>query len=487
MARQAKSSPKIGWLFVGIVLLLAGAILINLYYDKEMSVRIAESINIDNGDTKINWNNYPTTDIELSTPLTISESGTYHLTGYAKDAPVIINAADDAVVRLILDNIVIKNSTAPAIICYSADDLVVETVGENILEDGKAYSDQYDEDVKGVIYSKADLTFAGDGVLRIIANYQDGIVSKDDLKFDGGTYQIKAADDGIRGKDSVYVVSGNFNIDAGGDAIKSTNETDAGKGFIAIKDGDFMIEAGDDGIHAFRQLIIEGSNIEIAQSYEGLEAQNIIINNGKISIFALDDGMNAGGGNDDQADKNPFKADSNCILTVNGGEIYINASGDGIDSNGYIYFGGGNVVVDGPTNNGNGALDSGLGITMNGGTVVAVGASGMAVDLGQESSIYNISVYFSAFQPAGTKLEIRNTSGETIISHTSAKAFNHLAAGSENFEPGEAYIIYINGEKYKEFIILDITTTVGEGENNGQPGFQPDPNMPRPNDAPERN
>lgn len=515
MARKLNLDSK--WLIFLVIIAAVVGTTIYMNRDHELTDanKIENTISADNGDLKINWERYPTTDIELTESLDITESGTYHLTGTLTDGVITIDAGD-GVVRLILDGATIKNSTGPAIACYSADDLVIELTGESTLEDGTTYSSTYDEDVTGAIYSKADLTFQGDGTLNLTANYQDGIVSKDDLKFNDGTYDIVANDDGIRGKDSVYIVAGNFTVKSAADAIKSTNETDAGKGFVMIEngtfnltasakaikatnsiliyngsftidsyddaihsnnyigiiDGGFAISAGDDGIHADKELIIDGGNIVIAKSYEGLEAQAITINGGNLSIVSFDDGLNAGGGADESANNrpgaNPFDADTDCVLAINGGELYVNAAGDGVDSNGYLYFNGGTVVVDGPTNNGNGALDSGAGITMSGGTVIAVGASGMAETLGSNSTVYNASIYFSSTQPAKTLIEIKDSAGDIIINHTSAKTFNHLAVGSEQFQLGETYTIYLNGEKYQTFTISSITTMVGNGNTNQQ-------------------
>jgi len=515
------------WLLIGGVAAtaLVAALIINFSYtdtDTDTASEVANTITTDNGDLKINWDRYPTYDVELTGTYSITQSGTYHLTGSISDGSTIIKA-NDGVVRLILDNVTIKNSTGPAIACYSADDLVIELAGENTLADGATYSSDYDTDVTGAIYSKADLTFQGSGTLDLTANYQDAIVSKDDLKFNSGTYNITAIDEGIRGKDSVYIVDGSYTIASGGSAIASTNETDKGKGFVMIENGDFTLTAGakgikavnsiviydgtfainstddavhsnnyigiisgnlslsssDDGIHADRELIIDGGNITVAQSYEGLEAQAITINGGEISVTASDDGLNAGGGTDSSSQNrpgaNPFNSDEACILTIAGGNIYVNASGDGIDSNGYVYFNGGTVVVDGPTNNGNGALDSGISIEMNGGTVIAVGASGMAETLGQNSNVYNASIYFSTTQAAGTTVEIKNSAGATIISHTSAKTFNHMAVGTEQFTPGETYTVYVDGTNYTTFTISGVTTTVGNSNTNqyNMPGGGP--------------
>ncbi len=52
-----------------------------------------------------------------------------------------------------------------------------------------------------------------------------------------------------------------------------------------------------------------------------------------------------------------------CISRVRGGTLWVDASGDGLDSNGGLYVTGGTVTVCGPTSGGDGALDySGDGI-----------------------------------------------------------------------------------------------------------------------------
>lgn len=509
------------WYFIfGLVLVavLVLAVILNENYSSDTSI-VEGNIAVDNGDLKINWERYSSYEVELKESLVITNSGTYHLTGSLNNGNVIINVRD-GYVKLILDNVTIKSANGPAISCLEADDLVIELVGKNDLEDSSKYTD-LDEDISGAIYSKADLTFEGSGILNLVANYQDGIVSKDDLKFNSGTYIISAVDDGIRGKDSVCIIDGNFKVETKADAIKSTNETTNGKGFILIENGSFELKAsakgikavnniiirdggfkitstddgihsnnyiglyggkieissGDDGIHADKKIIIDSSVVDIKKSYEGIEAQAITINSGEVSIVANDDGMNAGGGADASSNNrpgaNPFDADVNCVLTINGGKIYINAAGDGIDSNGYLYINGGDVVVDGPTNSGNGALDSGAGIFMTGGTVVAVGASGMAETLGTSSSVYNASIYFSSTQIAGTVVTIKDADNKTIISHASKKTFNHMSVGTEAFVPGQTYTIYIDGVKYQSFTISSITTTIGNNNSNQNMGPGP--------------
>ena len=519
------------WLlaFVAIVLVLVLAIFLNIEHTDNTATNIINTIDIDDGDTKINWSRYTPEEIELTESLKITKPGIYHLTG-SLEGSISVNVLKEDPVRIILDNVTIKNESGPAIACYEADDLVIELIGENLLEDGSYYSADYDEDVTGVIYSKADLTFQGDGVLGLVANYQDGIVSKDDLKIKSGTYNIVANDDGIRGKDSVYILNGDFMIVAKADAIKSSNENIQGKGFVLIEDGEFSIKASakgikatnsilikggnfiidsyddavhsnnyigikdgsfeissnDDGMHADKELIIDGGTVDVKKAYEGLEAQAITINGGKISLETNDDGINAGGGADESSANRVgagvFDMNTDCVLTINGGEVYVNASGDGVDSNGYLYFNGGTTIIDGPTSNGNGALDSGSGIIMNGGEVIAVGASGMAETLGSTSNVHNISVYFTSTLSSGTEIVIKNSHDEVVLSHTAAKTFNHLSAGTTKFELGSTYTIYIDDEEYEEFTISEITTVIG----NTNSGFGPNSDQDKPQAPPDR-
>lgn len=517
MARDSR------WLIILVIILLVviATCIMNIEHDPNIAARLDAALDIDDGDLGIDWSHYQTTDVELSSSLELTKSEVYHLTGTLYDGNLSIKPDQNATIKLILDNATIESQDGPAITCYDGDDLVIELIGDNYISDGSDYASDYDEDATGAIYSKADLTFTGDGSLTLAANHADGIVSKDDLTFRSGTYHISSADDAIRGKDSVRIAGGNFTIDSVADAIKSTNDTDQGKGFILIEGGNFNltagdkgfqttksilihdgnfaintnddsvhsdnyisiaggtfnIGAGDDAIHANRELTISGGDIVIAKSYEGIEAQKITIADGNINVKSTDDGINAGGGADQSAtnrpgQKDPFAADENCILSINGGSLYINASGDGIDSNGWLYINGGTTIVDGPTNDGNGALDAGLGIIANGGELIALGSSGMAEAPSQASAINSIGAYLNQTYLAGTNIEIRNQNGDTIISYTSAKTFSHITIASPTFQLGETYTIYLDGEKYSDFTIAGIVTTLGSGNKNAPPSGQ---------------
>ena len=115
--------------------------------------------------------------------------------------------------------------------------------------------------------------------------------------------------------------------------------------------------------------------------FEALQIEGITKNDGgTVFVTASDDGSSAMSGRMFGASDT---TDSSLpTLKISGGTLYVNADGDGLDSNGDLIVEGGNIIVDGPTNSGNGALDSGSenggSIVCNGGTILAIGASGMA-------------------------------------------------------------------------------------------------------------
>lgn len=530
---------------------------------------IEMNIELDDGDEKINWDNYQNIDYPLTDSITLTEEGVYNLTGTIHDGLITIRTNGN--IKLILNNVNITNSSGPAIFIENAEDVVIETGANtiNYLEDGKTYSG-YEEDEIGTIFSHDDLTLTGEGTLVIISNHEDAIVSKDDLKITSGTYEITAEDDGIRGKDSVYIQNGNFHIKSNGDGIKSTNDTDSEKGYVYIENGKFNIEAGldgiqaetkllvqdgtfeittgggssnastgnswgmwnrgyqtsqitsdsakgmkagsnlvieggsftidssddaihsndtiglknatfvitsgDDGIHADTEIIIDSGNIDIQKSYEGIESAKITINGGEISVISSDDGINIAGGNDSSAmgrpGENHYSSNTNNILTINEGTIYVDASGDGIDVNGSAYMNGGTVKVDGPSDSGNGALDYDNVFVINGGTLYAGGVSGMAQGVSSSSSIYNVMISFPSRYSSDTEISIVDSNENTILSYQSDKTFDFLVIASPLLEKGETYTIQVNGADYQTFTVSSITTQIGNigGISGSRPG-----------------
>lgn len=250
--------------------------------------------------------------------ITITDEGTYLLTGSLSDGQVIVDA-DDKKVQLVLDSVNINCDTSAALYVKAADKVFVTLASdsENSLSNTSDFVAIDDNNIDAVIFSKDDLTLNGSGTLTVTAKYGHGIVSKDDLVITSGTYQITAAKHALSGKDSVRIADGVLTLDAGTDGIHSENTDNDAKGFIYIANGDISITAdsdgfdaeetlqldggnievaaGDDGLHADGDLIITDGTINVTKSYEGLEGMTVTVEDGNISVVSSDDGINAAG------------------------------------------------------------------------------------------------------------------------------------------------------------------------------------------------
>ncbi|WMJ84765.1 hypothetical protein ACS3UN_05480 [Oscillospiraceae bacterium LTW-04] len=137
-----------------------------------------------------------------------------------------------------------------------------------------------------------------------------------------------------------------------------------------------------------------------------------------------DDGINAAG-SDSSGDSfgKPGTANSNCNVTITGVTITVNAAGDGLDSNGILTIEGGFVIVNGSTSNGNSALDYDNSSTITGGTLIAIGSSGMAQAPGSDSTQPVLSITFSEMQKDDTVVNLTDKAGNLILSFVLKSAF----------------------------------------------------------------
>ena len=272
--------------------------------------------------------------------VTITEAGVYIISGTAKDVSIIVDAADDAKVQLVLENANITNADSPCIYVKNADKVFVTTASgsENTLTVSGSFTADGDTNTDAVIFSKDDIVLNGEGKLNI-SSTDNGISGKDDIKITGGTIIISCTADAVEANDSISVADGNITINTQKDGFHAENDEDNTQGSIYISSGTFDITAGSDGIQATTTLVIDGGTFNIS-SAEGLEATNVTINDGSITISASDDGINA---------SRKSTAQSVCV-TINGGNIKITmgqGDTDGIDSNGDLYITGGTVDITG--------------------------------------------------------------------------------------------------------------------------------------------
>jgi len=498
------------------------------------NVKSGEKLDVDThySEQDLSWDTSSETAIDLSNPtatdgvtvedgtLTITKAGTYKLSGEYQ-GQIKVETADSDAVRLVLDNANITNSSGAALNVVNADEVILYSASgtTNTISDGADYTATGEDDPDAVVYSKADLTIAGEGTLKVNGNHEDGIHTSDGLVIASGTLEVNAANTGIKGKDYVDILGGTINVTAQQDGIKSTNDTDEGKGWTRLSNGTVTVNAGDDGFKASRVVEISGGSLTVEQSDEGIEAQYINVSGGDVNVTSADDGMNAslktsdsestdssantsdaanqqqnnqqqgslpggqqsGTSNQQQQGMGQPPAMSgtsqdgtsqngttgtgqqgmgqppqggmpggggtfevvDAAINVSGGNITVNAEGDGIDSNGVTTLSGGTLIVNGPSQGGNAALDTNGDLLLNGATVL----SGSTADMFEAPSTNSTSGYLkltnsSGFEQ-GSTVQVADSSGKVVANYKVTKSNVQLVlVSSSSIVKGQSYTVY---------------------------------------------
>lgn len=401
----------------------------------------------------------------------ISQPGTYVVSGALEDGQIRIEAEKDALVHLVLNGVELSNQTTAPI--YASEKCkVVLTLAEgteNVIGDTDNYQFAEGEDEPNApVFAKGDLTINGSGKLAVQGNFECGIRSKGDLKVVSGTLDIQSEDDGLKGKDAVVIRGGQIDIQSGKDGIKANNDEDADKGYIWIDGGEITIAAEDDGIQAETALILNGGEITISDCQEGLAGKTVDILGGQIRAVAQDDGINSAGIAETEWEK---MQDQDGVYTrIAGGEIWLDASADGIDSNGDLYMEGGTLYLSGPVSDGEGILDYNGTATITGGTVIAAGGSGMMQTFSEESTQNYLVVYYTEKQEAGTAVQLQSADGTVLAEYAPEKDFAAVILSSPELETGNTYQV-VTGEESVEMAVSGLATISGTPSRGmGGPG-----------------
>lgn len=274
---------------------------------------------------------------------------------------------------------------------------------------------------------------------------------------------------GLKGGTGIYLNGGDFTIDSSDDSIHCN-------GNVTINDGTYIMDSGDDGVHADQELIINGGVIQINKSYEGLEGLTVDIRAGDIDVVSMDDGINSAGGSDTlmsgRPGQNSFASGDDCWIRISGGDIYVKASGDGIDSNGNLYMDGGMLVVEGPEDSANGTLDYEGTAEITGGTFVGTGSSGMAMAFSDSSTQCSVNVVADTMLPSGTMVTLTDSSGKEILSVSPTKSFNCIQISSSLLVSGETYTVTYGDGESKEIMLDSVSVWSGQNAVGGIQGGQ---------------
>ena len=263
---------------------------------------------------------------------------------------------------------------------------------------------------------------------------------------------------------AINITGGSFTLNTGDDAVHS----DA---YATVTGGTFLIQTGDDGMHGDTSLIIGTENgyerdpdITISNSYEGLEGGTVTMYSGRAYVVASDDGVNAAGGSSNGSDPgagggntfnpgggrpggggggfnpggggfnpggDPSSSAGDYHIYIYGGDLFVNCTGDGIDSNGGLYLYGGTQAVFSMQSGGdNSALDADGTVLIQGATVFTAGTAGM--DGSAQSSWFGSNQKYSTSSTTYSAGQIINTkagsSGDVLLSYALPRRVNYIMA-----------------------------------------------------------
>lgn len=310
--------------------------------------------------------------VKSGAALAIGGTGTLTVDGNAKNG---IKGAADAVITVAEGKLNI-NAADDGLSCD--DELNITGGTLSITAGGDAVKASPDTGENPDTTSLGNVTISG-GTLTLNAA-ADGIQADGDLTISGGTFYVKtngghttaltdnsASCKGFKAGKTLTVTGGTLTVDSADDALHANTD-------VTISGGTLTLATGDDGVHADNDLVIgtKGASststprINITASYEGLEGTTVTVYSGDIDVAASDDGVNA-------ANSTLGERSDKYAINIAGGDLYIDAGSDGLDSNNDINITGGKVEVYGADAVMDAAIDYDGTFTLSGGTLFGAG------------------------------------------------------------------------------------------------------------------
>ena len=257
---------------------------------------------------------------------------------------------------------------------------------------------------------------------------------------------------------------GSLTMSGGSCTIDSTDHAVHAAGTAVFSGTTLEITSNNKGISSHGDLEISGGDITIHSCTEGVESKaEMTISGGNVRILdASDDGLNTGG------------SDSGShAVTISGGYIYVNASGDGVDSNSTWEMSGGTLLVCGPTSGGDGSLDANGNMTYTGGTLLALSSKGM-----MECPESGCLIATNCNAAAGEQISIVDKNGTVLATLQSPKAVSDVIYGIGDSDSADYTIVTggtydntLNEDGYGEGGSVsggtEVTANGGTGSMNG--------------------
>lgn len=432
---------------------------------KKNGIKVSKGLSIVDSTINLTAGNHA-----LSARFIEAENAKINVLSAGKDA---LNAeCDDKTQEFTLDEgyVSLKNSKVFASVSgdgIQADTFVYITGGSVDIETAATFVSYGAESMATYNLSEDDFRYIKSG---------DTYKKIDDVASKGARYAMIQSAKGIKCGEIKYEIGGteyavtknsNYFIVIDGARVKINSSDDAihtNSGNVLIKGGTLDLMTLDDGIHADELVKIDGGEITVNGSYEGIEGAYVEIGGGTIYITASDDGINAA--SDDES--------VNEHIIISGGTITVDASGDGLDSNGTIYVSGGTLIVYGPTTGADTGLDADGGILIDGGNVF-VASSKEKLEIPASNSKSNVLVYGVNTVPAGSEIILTNADGGEMVRITLKKQAQAIILSTPELATNGTYSLYADENLLASFSVTETITAIGVRSNGRQGGNPPAP------------
>lgn len=232
----------------------------------------------------------------------------------------------------------------------------------------------------------------------------------------------------------------------------------------------YKFDAAIDSQVSFNINAQENGKLIVNADNEGISsALHMTINGGEIIINASDDAINT-------------SEDNVSVLTINGGVITCDAGlgdeGDGIDSNGYITMNGGYVIACANAESQDSGIDSDKGIFVNGGTLLASG--NMYDEISSESKQVFMVLSFAQKIAENELIMVTDEKDNPILAFSAVNDYTIASYSSPDLAEGNYHLykvssvtgdlngsIYSNITEYRDAVRLAYTSDFVGGFGGG--------------------
>lgn len=283
------------------------------------------------------------------------------------------------------------------------------------------------------------------------------------LNVDAGSFNASSCYEGLEAE-KIYMNGGDVNVVASDDALNASAADLSGEDSSTTTDA-ATVDAADDGVPSDDGAATaegagepprDASGGQASTPPDGFGGGDFDPNEAQAGGGAPDGAFAEGMNEDGTMQPGATMGDEDCLIQINGGTVVLDSQGDGIDSNGSVEITGGTVLVNGPSNGADGAFDYDLSATVSGGTVLMVGAVGMAQNFTGGTQPF---AFAQASGGEGDTIQVLSEDGAVLAELTATKGFGAVLASSPQFAEGGTYSLVV-GDSTTE---LTASTTASGG------------------------